>query len=101
MAEQSLASLEADLASLRTARVELLTGGQVKEVTREGRRLVFNVASAKDIDEAIRDIEGRIAALEAEASGRLGDSDFVKTRMAEARGKTLKTLFGTIGGPKL
>ena len=46
-----------------------------------------------------RAMEG--AVLEAEASGRLGDSDFVKTRMAEARGKTLKTLFGTIGGPKL
>lgn len=72
MAEQSLASLEADLASLRTAKVEMLTGGQVREVTREGRRLVFNVAAAEDIDAAIRDIEGRIAALESEnsSSGR-------------------------------
>lgn len=69
MAEQSLAELEADLDALRTARIAMLQGQQIKEVTREGRRLVFNVASAKDLTDAITELEGRIAALNAATSG--------------------------------
>jgi hypothetical protein len=58
---QSLDDLKADLIRLRSARISMLTGGQVKEVWREGRRIVYNVASVADLDRAITLYEGLIA----------------------------------------
>lgn len=68
MAEQTVAELETELAQLRAARVEILTGGQVKEVWRDGRRITYNVASLGELNNAIRDTEARIAAQESTSS---------------------------------
>lgn len=46
--------LQADLAKLKSARLSMLTGTGVKEVWRDGRRIVYNVASMADLDRAIR-----------------------------------------------
>lgn len=59
-----LTDLRADLIALRRARVEALTGGQVKEVWREGRRVVYNVGSVADISRAIQYYEDLIASKE-------------------------------------
>lgn len=67
IAELSLQDLKADLVSLRTARVTLLTGGQIKEVTRDGRRIVYNVARLEDLSDAIKLYEDLIAKTEAAA----------------------------------
>ena len=40
------------------------------------------------------------AVLDAHADGKLADSEFVKARMMDARARTVKELFGTIGVPK-
>jgi hypothetical protein len=68
MAEQTVDELTAELAALRTARTELLTNGGVKEVWRDGRKVVYNTASVKDLNDAIKDTEARLAAAEAAAA---------------------------------
>jgi hypothetical protein len=68
-ASSSLRDLRADLISLRQARITALTGTQVKEVWRDGRRLVYNVASVNEISKAIHEYEDLIADAEASAAG--------------------------------
>lgn len=67
-ATSELQDLRADLVALRKARITLLTGGQIKEVWRDGRRLVYNVASLDDVTKAIHDYESLIAVAEAAAA---------------------------------
>lgn len=52
--------LAADLATLKSARLELLTTGKIKEVWRDGRRITYNVASVADLERAIATYEGYI-----------------------------------------
>lgn len=63
-----LSQLQADLVALKSARISLLTGGQIKEVWREGRRIVYNVASVGDINDAIAEYAELIAAATAPAN---------------------------------
>lgn len=65
-----LDDLRADLAALKKARVEMLTGSQIKEVWRDGRRITFNVASVGDITKAIAEYDGLIANAEYVAVGK-------------------------------
>ena len=60
VATDALTDLQADLEKLKTARIQMLTKGGVKEVWRDGRRLVYNVASLKDLNDAIALYEGLI-----------------------------------------
>lgn len=69
MAEQTAEELTAELAALRTARTELLTTGGIKEVWRDGRKVVYNSASLKDLNDAIADTEARLAAVSATNAG--------------------------------
>jgi hypothetical protein len=68
-AQSDLDTLKADLTALRQARITALTGTQVKEVWRDGRRLVYNVASVNEISKAIHEYEDLIAIAEASAAG--------------------------------
>lgn len=63
-ASASLLQLQADLIVLKDARLAMLTGTSVKEVWRDGRRMVYNVASVGDLDRAIAAYEGYITAAE-------------------------------------
>ena len=65
-----LQDLQADLRALEKARITLLTGTQVKEVWREGRRIVYNVASVADLDRVIQEYRNLIAAKASEATGK-------------------------------
>jgi hypothetical protein len=68
-AQSTLTDLRADLVALRQARVTALTGGQIKEVWRDGRRIAYNVASVADLNKAIHDYENLVTAAEATAAG--------------------------------
>lgn len=59
--------LEADRLALRAARVSLLTGAMVKEVSRDGRKLVYAAPTLANIDAALSDIETQLAGLDAAA----------------------------------
>jgi uncharacterized protein YukJ len=64
----TLQDLNADLIALRKARIQALQGGQVKEVWREGRRVVFNVGSIADLNKAILEYETLIELAVAQAT---------------------------------
>lgn len=68
-ATSTLQDLQADLARLRVARVEALTGTQVKEVWRDGRRIVYNVGSVADLTKAINEYQVLVDAAVAAAAG--------------------------------
>lgn len=55
--------LEADRAAIAAARLKFLSGEAVKEVARDGRRLVMQTASLSDFDAAIKSIDDQLAAL--------------------------------------
>lgn len=59
--------LEADRETLRAARVSLLAGQTVREVSRDGRKLVFQTPTADGITAAIAALDADIAALDAAA----------------------------------
>lgn len=67
-ANATLLQLQADLASLKAARLSALTGTAIKEVWREGRRIVYNVASVADLDRAIGIYEDYVADAQAEVT---------------------------------
>lgn len=66
---QTVEQLEADRAAIAAARLKFLKGEAVKEVARDGRRLVMHGASLADFDSAIAAIDREIATLTAETSG--------------------------------
>ncbi|SDA15013.1 gpW family head-tail joining protein [Sphingomonas sp. NFR15] len=63
--------LVADRAALVSARTSLLTGQQVKEYQRDGRRVVYATMTPDDIKGAIAEVDDQIEALDrAAGSGR-------------------------------
>jgi len=55
--------LEAERATLRSARASLLSGQMVKEVWRDGRRLTYQGITVDQLNEAIADVDAQIAEL--------------------------------------
>lgn len=68
-AQTKLDRLQADLEALQSARITLLKGDAVKEVARDGRRLVKFQPSIPDINNAIALLEREIADLTATTNG--------------------------------
>jgi hypothetical protein len=60
---------KATLATLKATRVEIATTGGIKEVWRDGRRMVFERASLKDLNDLIATYETMIADAEATNAG--------------------------------
>lgn len=56
--------LEADYQALRNARTSLLTGGQVKSVERDGRKLVYSEVSVDSVTSAMEDIQRQLDGLD-------------------------------------
>lgn len=67
---QTIEQLQADRDAVAAAKLQFLTGGQVKQVTRAGRTLVFNTTSIGDFDRALAQLDADIAALDAACTGR-------------------------------
>ena len=63
--------LEADKETLRQARVALLAGTAVREVSRDGRKLVFQTPTSEGIAAAIADIDAQLASLDVAAGTAL------------------------------
>lgn len=59
---------QADWDAVHAAKLALLKGDRVKEVAREGRRMVMADASLEDIDAALASIQREIDALTAAAT---------------------------------
>lgn len=59
-------TLQADRAAIVAARRKFLSGEAVREVTRAGRKLVFQTTSLKDFDDALAAIDRNIDALAAD-----------------------------------
>lgn len=66
----TIEELQADRATLMAKRAALLAGELVKEVWRDGRRLIFGAPNLADFDKAIAAIDTEIAGLTNEAAGR-------------------------------
>lgn len=68
-APTELEQLRLDRAAVYAAKLALLKGERVKEVAREGRRMVMDGANMAQVDAALAEIDRGIAALTAEAAG--------------------------------
>jgi hypothetical protein len=66
----TIEQLQADRAVIAAARLKFLSGEGVKEISRDGRRLVMNTASLADFDAALRAIDDQVALLEVGTIGR-------------------------------
>lgn len=64
-----LDTLKQWLADALAARQSLMTGGQVQEVWRDGRRMKFTSANLADLNAYITDLYRRIAELEGADAG--------------------------------
>jgi hypothetical protein len=60
------AEIEATLEQLKAQRITLATTGSVKEVWRDGRRIVYDKISMKDLNALIAEYESLLAAAQAE-----------------------------------
>jgi hypothetical protein len=65
----TLTELQADRAAIYAARLSFLKGEMVKEVARDGRRLVRSNPSLRDLDAALTSIDLEIAKLTAATDG--------------------------------
>jgi len=70
--------MTADLTTLQTwiteaqeAMHKLATGAAVVDISRDGRRIKYNASNKGDLAKYIADLKLQIAALEAEAAGKL------------------------------
>jgi hypothetical protein len=61
--------LTADRVALVNARTSLLTGQTVREVWRDGRRLIFAAVTVANITAAIADVDDQLRALDVTETG--------------------------------
>lgn len=67
---QTAADILADLQQVRAARTALAKGERVKEVWRDGRRLIFGDVTLQGLNDLIKALESDLAQAQAEEAGK-------------------------------
>lgn len=67
---RSVEDIEEDIAAVRSARRTLIAGERIKDVWRDGRRLVFSEISLSALNDMLDDLKRELSEAQAESDGR-------------------------------